>query len=344
MKILITGISGFIGTFLTKQLLFNKHEIIGIDKKEMTSEYKESVTFHKGNILDKDFLTKVMSDSHISSISKDFFSKDAKIDLIIHLAAEHQDFGISEDIFFEVNSRGTEVILECAEEMTIKKFIFYSSVAVYGYQDEATTEKSSTNTTENYGLSKLRAEKSVNDWYERDKDNRSAVIIRPTVVYGPNMNDYANIYRLINSINRKRFMFVGKCENIKSIAYVENIALATEFLMNKIESGYHIFNYSNCTHYQAKEIALIISNSLGKTIPKFILPYNLTLFLGKVFDIFSKLTKINLPITADRVEKFNKLTYHKAEKILEYGFKPKYSNEEGIQRACEWFLKDSGYN
>ncbi len=330
MKILITGISGFIGTHLTKILLSSKHEIIGLDKKKLPTSNdmnNKKIAFFQGDIIDKKILLEAMSTD----------KNQTKIDLIIHLAAEHQDFGITKDIFLKVNRDGTKNILECAKEKNIKRIIYYSSVAVYGYKNEATTESSSTDTTESYGISKLEAEKEIKKWYDNDSNN-SAIIIRPTVVYGPNMNKYANIYRLIDSINKKKFMFVGKCENIKSIAYVENIVAATEFLMNKIDKGYHIFNYSNSTHYTAKNIALIISKSLKKPIPKFILPYNLTFQLGKVFDVFSKVTKINLPITADRVEKFNKITYHKADKIIDLGFKAKYTNEEGLIKACDWFL------
>jgi len=325
LRILITGISGFVGKHLLKVLLKNHHEIIGLDKRILGKDARinENVTFYHGNILDKSIVLKAMKN----------------VDYIVHLAAEHQDFGILKEEYFKVNQQGTKKLLECASELNINNFLFYSSVAVYGYCDEPTTEKTEPNPDNYYGKSKIAAEKEIMKWYNQDIKNRLSIIIRPTVIYGKGMNDYANIYRLINTIYKKHFILVGKGNNIKSIAYVDNIVNATNFLLNNVNSGFHIFNYADKEHLQTKNIIKIISNSFNKVIPKINPPYKLTLLLAHFLDIFSKLTRINLSITADRIEKFNTPTYHKAEKILEYGFKPKILNSKGLKLASKWLAE-----
>lgn len=139
------------------------------------------------------------------------------VNIVISLAAKHHDFEISREEYFRVNEGGTINLLNCMAKLNIKNLIFYSSVAVYGTQDTPITEKSPTIPDTDYGRSKFAAEKAILKWIEEDK-TRSAIIIRPTVIYGP--ENYGNVYNLIDKIYKRRFIFVGDGSNIKSIAYV----------------------------------------------------------------------------------------------------------------------------
>ncbi len=315
--ILISGNAGFIGKYLTSILLEKGYTIRGIDirpRKEILKEFGQI----GGNILNREIVRQSMND----------------VDTIIHLAAEHKDFGITEADYFRVNEQGTKILLEEASNTSIKKFIFYSSVAVYGVQSN-TTEETAPAPNNPYGASKLAAERLVTTWAKEDP-SRTAIIIRPTVVFGANSK--ANIFRLIRQVCDGRFIMVGNGENIKSIAYVENLVDATFYLMERCSPGVSIFNYADEPHLQTKELVNLIGRIAGRKPNKFFIPLAIATAGGFVFDMLGKVTGIDFSITAARMKKFTVQTYHHAKYIRSLGFVPKYSIEEGLKRNVEWYL------
>src|SRR6185295_6727588 len=176
-------------------------------------------------------------------------------DTVINLAAKHHDFGVSRREFFLINEDGTRCILEAMRQKRVKRFIFFSSVAVYGDVQECSHEGLPTNPSNDYGESKLAAEKLIEQWVREDAA-RAVVIIRPTVVFGP--SNYANMYKLIDTIYKGRYVPVGKGDNIKSTCYVENLVDVTLFLMDRMAPGVAVYNYSDYDHLTSKQIVDII--------------------------------------------------------------------------------------
>jgi nucleoside-diphosphate-sugar epimerase len=314
--IFITGNAGFIGTYLTAIILENGSEVLGLDIRPR-KDIEKGFTQIEGNILDKKVVRKTMEGA----------------ECIVHLAAEHKDFGITQEQYFQVNVGGTRVLLEIATELKIKKFVFYSSVAVYGGQS-STTEETVPSPNNPYGASKLAAEKEIIKWVEED-ESRTAVIIRPTVVFGAGSK--ANIFRLIRQVCDDWFIMIGNGTNIKSIAYVENLVDATIYLMNNCKQGVNIYNYADEPHMQIRELVDLIKKVAGKRSGKFYIPLNLGIVGGFGFDLIGKITGIDFPITAARMKKFTIPTYHKAEKIRSFGFTPKFTIEAGLRQHIEWY-------
>ncbi|MFT6841561.1 MAG: nucleoside-diphosphate-sugar epimerase [Psychroserpens sp.] len=313
-NILITGGSGFIGSYFNEKL---KYSIINYDLREPIHPTKNK--FIKGDICDFKALNKAV--------------KENNIDTVIHLAAAHHDFGISEEGYFQVNATGTGIICKVATENNIKDIIFYSSVAVYGNNKKPSDEQMEPKPANHYGASKLGGEAKLIEW-SKNEGNR-ALVIRPCLVYGP--RNTANMYNLIKQIDSGKFFNVGKGDNVKSISYVENIVDATIFLMESIKkSGYHLFNYADNPQLTSKETANQIAKCLGINKPKSIARW--ILLIGAIpFDILIKVTGKNLPVSSARVKKFATETYHKAEKILESGFEPKSDNLQGLQKMVDWY-------
>ncbi len=318
MKILVTGNAGFIGGFLNRKLIDQGYELVGLDINPYGPR-EELGHFIIGDILNYQDVLKAADGAEV----------------IINLAAKHHDFGISRSEFFRVNEEGTANILRCASQLGIKKFIFYSTVAVYGEQNIPSTEETSPSPVNDYGASKLAAEKVVYNWVKEDS-SRQAVILRPTVVFGP--YNYANMFNLINNIYKKRFLFVGKGENLKSVGYVENLVEATIFLLENLKSGLEIYNYSDYPQMTSTRIAEIIAQYLSRNIPKVRIPLGVALSMGYIFDILAKVTGYNFPITAKRMKKFNTDTHHTSDKIRELGFKPKIDLTDGFKRMVEWYM------
>lgn len=318
-KLLMTGASGFIGSHFHNVL---PHEqIVNLDLN--APKFKNKAHFVKGDI------------RKIEDVERALATQDC--DTILSLAAEHKDFGISRDDYFKTNEFGTKVLCDAATKKGIKNFIFYSSVAIYGNNTTPSDEEMTPNPSNHYGASKLAGEKVLRAWAAEDPE-RKVLVIRPVVVYGE--RNLANMYRLIEQIRKGRYFHIGEGKNVKSIAYVRNLVAGTMHLMQKMEPGFHAFNYADEPQLSSREIANTISQALGKNNP-LTLPYALVYAMGIPFDIAIKLTGKDLPISTNRVKKFCTETYHTASKIRNAGFVPEYSNVTGLQRMVKWMNESS---
>lgn len=321
-KILMPGGSGFIGSHFHE--ILDNSKIINLDL--LAPKWNLDSTYEKGDIRELDSVDEILS-RH-------------KCDTIINLAAEHKDFGLAREDYFRTNELGTQVLCNAASKHGINTFVFFSSVAVYGNNQTPSTVEMPPNPNLPYGESKLAGEKVLKAWASEDA-NRKVLIIRPALVYGE--RNVANMYRLIDQINRGRYFHIGKGENVKSIAYVKNIVDVTTKLLKDLKPGVHIYNYADSPHLTSRKIAETIAGALKKKNP-ITLPYPLVTAMGLPFDLAIKVTGKDLPISTARIKKFCTETYHKADKVATVGYQPKFTNVEGLQNMVAWYLKKLNEN
>jgi len=313
-KILITGGSGFIGRYFIQKL--EGKSITNLDFR--SPDYDSAAEFIRGDIRDKEVVKHAIKGA----------------DTLIHLAAMHHDFGIKDQEYFDTNVGGAENLIAAAEETGLKTIINFSTVAVYGDKgNPGPTDESTIPAPQNaYGHSKLQAEKKFIEWAEKDP-SRKLIIVRSTVVFGP--NNLANVLNLIKAIDQGLYFHVGKGENIKSLAYVENIVDAAMFAEEKA-SGVFLFNYVDYPQLSSRAIATMQAKFLGKKI-RLNLPLWLGILLAKPFDFAIAVTRKNLKISSKRVKKLATQTYHGADLIRKRGFKPAHSVEYGMEAMIRWY-------
>ena len=322
MKILITGGGGFIASHFIESLQNLGHEIVVFDLVPPPPG-SNSAEFIRGDLRNLEAVTRAL----------------AGCDKVLHLAAAHFDFGIDAPTYHSVNVDGARVLCQAMQQNNITDCCFYSTVAVYGTAPGLLDETTSAQPDSPYGATKLQAEAVFQEWVA-DQPERRCLVIRPTVTFGP--RNYTNMYSLIRQINKGLFFQIGKGDNIKSLSYVENIVAATIFLWFDPEAkreNFDIFNYVEKPDLCSSEITNMVYRALGKTPPRFRLPYYLTRVLALPLDLVIKLTGVNLPISGARIKKLSKVvTKFEADKVRDAGFKAEISIEEGIQRMVDWFL------
>ena len=142
MKILVTGVAGFIGFHLTKKLLESQSDIVGIDN--LNDYYDEQLKLSRLSLLRKEGLKFFKIDITHKDIIKNFFHKE-KFDVILHLAAQA---GVRYSIekphaYVESNIDGFINILEGARQNNIKHLIYASSSSVYGLNQKIPFSESS---------------------------------------------------------------------------------------------------------------------------------------------------------------------------------------------------------
>lgn len=251
---------------------------------------------------------------------------------IINLAAEHRDNVRPLSRYYETNVEGARQLCLAARERGIQKIVFTSSVAVYGFQNNAVDEAGPFVPFNAYGETKLQAEAVYREWASEDK-SRSLIVVRPTVVFGE--GNRGNVYNLMQQIASGRFLMVGSGENVKSMAYVGNVAA---FLVHVLTMGpgERIFNYVDGPDMNTRDLVRHLRASLGlsPSIPK--IPKPVALAGGFMLDLVARLSGRTFPISAVRVRKFCESTQFRAVRAMESGFVPPFSLGEGLERTIRF--------
>jgi nucleoside-diphosphate-sugar epimerase len=256
---------------------------------------------------------------------------------VINLAAEHRDDVRPLSRYHETNVHGASEVCIAARKAGVRKIIFTSSVAVYGFHSRPVDESGLFAPFNEYGRTKLEAEGIYRAWAAEDPA-RTLVIVRPSVVFGE--GNRGNVYNLLHQIASGRFLMVGSGNNAKSMVYVGNIV---SFLRHTISlgPGEHVFNYVDGPDMDTSTLVEHIRRCLNKPGTVVRIPEAVVLAGGHLLDCVARITGRRFAISAIRVRKFCESTQFRADRAAESGFKAPYSLSEGLARTIqfEFFAK-----
>lgn len=252
--------------------------------------------------------------------------------LMINLAAEHRDDVRPVNLYEQVNVVGAKNICAIASELGINKIIFTSSVAVYGFTGLETTESGLINPFNEYGRTKFLAEEVYKNWQGELPCERSVVIIRPTVVFGE--QNRGNVYNLFRQIASGRFVMVGAGENVKSIAYVGNVAAFIRHCM-ALKPGIHLFNYADKPDFSMNQLVSEVRNALGRSAHSNIrVPVPVGLAVGRCFDLMPWISGKRFRISSLRIKKFCADSVY-GSTVNRFGFEPPFTLGTALRRTIE---------
>ena len=244
MRILITGVHGFVGSNLVAALS-KEHTIYGLD---IISPIKDGIKF---------------------TFSWDFLDKEGeipKVDAIIHLAGKAHDTKnkSAADVYFKVNTDLTKKIFDYfLAHDSIKKFVFFSTAkAAADKVDGILTEDVVPAPVGPYGESKIAAEQYLQSKMEEVRSKgKDVYIFRPCMIHGP--GNKGNLNLLYNVVKKGIPWPLGAFENRRTFTSVENICFAVNGVITKdVPSG--IYNMGDDEALSTNELIEEICKSLGK--------------------------------------------------------------------------------
>ena len=314
MRILITGIHGFVGTNLVKELS-RKHSIFGLD---IVNPIKEGVRFtYKWEDLDTE--------------------KMPEVDAIIHLAGKAHDTKneAAAEVYFKVNRDLTIKIFDyfLAHE-NIKKFVFFSTAKAAADRVEGVlTEDVVPSPVGPYGESKIEAEKYLLSKMEEVRSkSKDVYIFRPCMIHGP--GNKGNLNLLYGVVKKGIPWPLGAFENRRTFTSIENICFAVNGVLTKdVESG--IYNMGDDEALSTNELIEEICKSLGKKAHIWRLPKGLMTGLAKLGGI------LHLPLNPERLQKLTEnyvSSNAKIKKALGVEEMP-VNAKEGLKRTLESFKR-----
>ncbi len=332
-SVLITGASGFIGSFIVEEALKRRFGVWAGLRSSSSREYLKNRKIH---FLELDFAHPNELRAQLSGHKGTY----NKFDYIIHCAGMTKC--VDKNDFDRVNYLQTKYFVDTLRELNMipKQFIFISTLSVYG----PVREKTYTPITENdepapntaYGLSKLKAE-----IYLQSIPGFPYVIYRPTGVYGPREKDY---FLMAKSIQQHTDFSVGFRRQDLTFVYVKDIVQAV-FLGIEKKVCRRAYFLADGKVYQSRTFSDLIRKELGNP---FVIRLRCPLIVLKVVSLcaefWAKRRNTTSTLNSDkyRIMKQRNWQCDITPAIEELGYHPEYDLERGVGETIAWY-KDKGW-
>ncbi|MDR0972856.1 MAG: NAD(P)-dependent oxidoreductase [Prevotellaceae bacterium] len=328
--ILITGASGFIGSFIVEEALRLKYNVwAGI----RTTSNRKYLKHKKLHFLELDFAHPSALRTQLAGYKGTY----SKFDYIVHCAgitkaARHKDFD-------QVNFLQTKCFVDTLRELNMipRQFIYLSSLSVYGpihkQNDKPISENDNPFPDTWYGMSKLKAE-----LYIRSISGFPYVILRPTGVYGPREQDY---YILAKSIKRHVDLSVGFRKQALTFVYVKDVVSAVFRCIEKDIYRRCYFLADGDVH-DSRDFSRLIRKELGNPL---VLHIRIPLWLVRIVASLNVLlSRKPTTLNPDKYKILRQRNWRcditPAQRELEY--EPAYTLAEGVAETIKWY-KEEGW-
>lgn len=310
MKVLVTGGTGFIGSFVVENLLSSEHEVViianGRQLPVYLEEFSNRITYFQGDFGELDVLERVLPGCNA----------------VIHLAWSTVPKQTKGATAFEFSGNITSSInlIEKCLDFNINKFIFISSGGtVYGIPDQIPIPEShNLNPISNYGLSKLTTEKLIHLYHY--SQNINYTILRVSNAYGERQNIFKEQgvigVWLKNILQKQEIEIWGDGSAVRDYVYVKDVASAFTNALDTV-NGSAIYNIGGGKGYSLNDILLEINKIVD-------IPFKVNYKSSRNFDV---------PI--------NVLDISKAKENLNY--RPKVDLSEGILKTWKWVCEQKIY-
>ncbi|MBF0343507.1 MAG: SDR family oxidoreductase [Nitrospirae bacterium] len=314
MKVLVTGVNGFIGQYLSRILCEKGYSV-------------------KGTVRSHRRILSVLNTIDISIVDDigtktDWHKILIDIDVIVHLAARvHIMKEISNNPLMEyrqVNTLGTKHLAMQASNAGVKRMIYISTIKVNGERtnNKPFTEKDQPIPEDFYAISKLDAEKYLCNIAE--KTNLEVVILRPPLVYGAGVK--GNFYNLLKLIKKGIPLPLSNINNIRSLIYIENLIDAIITCIQHPSATNKIFLVSDYENLSTSEIIKLLSMAFNKSNRLFHVPAKLLYIAGIITGQSNTIKRLTDSLSIDSSKIRNEL-----------GWIPPFTVNQGFKDTVEWF-------
>ena len=324
-KILITGSSGFIGSYLVEEALSRNYTVYAGIRSSSSKKY---LTDQRIIFFEMDFQKPKL----IANSLRQFVLSEGPFDHIIHNAGIKQAHN-KKDYSLMNFKCSKDFISAIIETQSLKqKFVYMSSIAAFGpgNGDSPINSNDVPNPISSYGKSKLQTEQFI-----KSLDKIKYIILRPSSVYGPRET---GLFNFINLINRGLEPYIGSTAQYISLIYVKDL---TRVVFDILESG-----HSNKAYFVSDGVRY--SNyTFGQTIKRLLNKRTMTINVPHpIADIFAftseKIAWVSRKTSAINTDKMKELKRKNwfcdvSELMKDVDFHAKYNLETGLKESLDWY-------
>src|SRR5262245_10089845 len=306
--VLVTGAGGFLGRAVVNDLLESGRHI-----RALVRDASQASSFSRA------------VDVLIGDIRDPLCAKEAtrSCDMIVHLAGKAHaidDDGVGDDEYQSVNVDGTRQLLEGAVAGGIRRFIFASSVKVFGETTHRCLDENAPPAPHTpYARSKLLAEQAVASYANRA--GMSTVSFRLPLVYGPTRK--GNLFRMIVAIDRGRFPPLPRISAVRSMLHVNNFLLAIRAASVANSFLKPMYIVTDAQPYSITDIYDVLRTGLGRNSPRWRTPVRALKFAARCGDVLQTLSHRKMPFSSSTLEKLIGPAWYSSEALIrDMGYKP----------------------
>jgi 2-alkyl-3-oxoalkanoate reductase len=321
-QVLITGINGFIAGRLAERLLEQAMHVRGAARRPESADW---LTRQGAEVFQADLMDRAALEAAAKGCSA-----------VVHAAAWTGGPELDPEAGYQVNVDGTANVLAAAERAGVERFIYISSVAVYGRNRAPVIDETAKTprTGQAYPDSKIVAEVLVRG------SGLPHVIIRPASTYGPRGSAWT--IDPIENAKSGRLVLLGTDNGLVTPGYIDNVVDGLLLALNRQKALGEAFNMADDRAVTYREFYLAYARMLGLTS------------LPTVPTIAASLARLGPAQAARRLLgrppagpwslhfRFNPSRFSVGKAKLLLGYKPKVSFEEGMRRTEKW-LRENGY-
>jgi nucleoside-diphosphate-sugar epimerase len=328
MNILITGATGFIGGFIVDEALSRGMQVWVAVRPTSSRKYLSDprIQFLELNLSDKEQMKRQMD--------------GLRFDYVVHAAGATKCLH-AED-FFRSNTEGTKNLVQALMElqMPLKRFVFVSSLSVYGpvaeqqpYREICGNDTPQPNTA--YGRSKLAAEQ-----YIESIKGLPYVILQPTGVYGPRERDY---FMMAKSIKSHTDFSVGYKPQDLTFVYVLDVVQAIFLALDCQKTGGK-YMLSDGEVYSSRTFSDLIHRELGHP---WLLRIKAPIWLLRIITFCGEhIGRMTGKISALNNDKYNIMKQRNwrcdiKPPMSDLDYKPKYQLDEGVRLTIKWYKENN---
>jgi UDP-glucose 4-epimerase len=327
-RALVTGAGGCIGRALVRRLVTQGCELNALDVDPVALEAlveahpRGAIRPFRGSLADPLILNEAAEG--VEAV----FHTAAKVHSIPRRAKEDAEF-------FEVNVTGTTNLLQHGKTSTLRSFVFFSTIAVYGTGDGTPlAETTSVNPENAYARSKLEAEQRIQGFFRQSQVRPT--IFRMSLVYGE--GERGNFSRMMRSVDAGRFVMVGDGRSRKSMIYVEDVASAAILAAQSPAAQGETFVLSDPQPYSLRQVVETLARHLNVSPPRLRMPLPVLRLGGGALDLAGRTLGFRPMFTKADVDKLMTDTVCDVSKIRHVlGFESQCGLDEGVRRTVRWY-------
>jgi UDP-glucose 4-epimerase len=326
-NVLITGASGFIGSFIVEESIKKGYQTFAGIRKGSS---KKHLTNSQINFLELD----LNSDTSLDTSLQNFDKQYGKLDFVIHTAGVTKS--INKADFDAVNFDSTKRLVNALKrnQLVPEKFVFVSSLASYGpgVDTYPITIANQQQPLTEYGKSKLKAE----EFFRENKDFPS-VTVNPTAVYGPRDKDF---FVLLKSNHLE--VYINNDRQLLSFVHVHDLVDAI-FIAMESDAMHQNLLVSDLSNYTSREFNNLVKKALNVKTISIIVPAAVAGFFAVISEVIGNIKGKTPLLNRERLKEFKAKNWSvNCKQIEQFGYTPKYKLEEGIQHTIDWY-KNEGW-
>lgn len=316
MKILVTGVAGFIGKRVAEMLLEGGKEVLGVDN--LNDYYDVRLKKWRLEILDKypNFKFVKMDIENLKEVESLFVKNE--IESVINLAARAgvRYSLVDPFVYMRTNAIGTLNLLEMMKKYNVKKMVLASTSSLYAGEKMPFLETLPVNSPISpYAASKKSAEMMAYTYHFQYGLDIS--VVRYFTVYGPAGRPDMVVFKFINKIIKNKPITVnGDGQQTRDFTYIDDIAKGTILALKQV--GYEIVNLGG--GLESKSLNYLIKQIEDYTGKKAIIEYK-------------KFPKADIKATLANGNKAKKL----------FGWKPEVRFDDGLKNCIDWYLENRSW-